>query len=74
MWSEGPIILFWHATCAALAVASWLQYSDGAPVLKNVSFNVPGGSTVALVGATGSGKSTILRLLFRWGPGPAGVS
>ncbi|KAL4420506.1 hypothetical protein ABPG75_010162 [Micractinium tetrahymenae] len=42
------------------------QYSDGAPVLKNVSFTVPGGRTVALVGATGSGKSTILRLLFRF--------
>ena len=57
-----PLLLapFWPARLRAC-----LQYSDGAPVLKNVSFSVPGGSTVALVGATGSGKSTILRLLFR---------
>lgn len=46
-----------------------LQYNDGNDVLKHVSFSVPGGSTVALVGATGSGKSTILRLLFRCGLG-----
>jgi ABC-type transport system involved in Fe-S cluster assembly fused permease/ATPase subunit len=30
-----------------------------------VTFSVPGGSTVAFVGATGSGKSTLTRLLFR---------
>jgi len=53
--------------CSSPIALSDLQYSDGAPVLKSVSFSVPGGSTVALVGATGSGKSTILRLLFRWG-------
>ncbi|GLI64082.1 hypothetical protein VaNZ11_007251, partial [Volvox africanus] len=36
------------------------------PVLKGVTFNVPGGKTLAVVGATGSGKSTILRLLLRF--------
>lgn len=34
-------------------------------VLRGVSFSAPAGSTVALVGSTGSGKSTMLRLLFR---------
>ncbi|KAK9835927.1 hypothetical protein WJX84_005950 [Apatococcus fuscideae] len=42
------------------------EYSPGTPVLQDVSFRVPGGSSVALVGATGSGKSTCLRLLFRF--------
>jgi ABC-type transport system involved in Fe-S cluster assembly fused permease/ATPase subunit len=40
-------------------------YSASAPVLKGVSFTAAGGSTVAVVGSTGSGKSTILRLLLR---------
>ena len=39
-------------------------YGD-APVLRDVSFRVPPGSTVALVGATGSGKSTIASLAVR---------
>ena len=34
-------------------------------VLKNVSFNITPGQTVAIVGATGSGKSTIGNLLTR---------
>lgn len=34
--------------------------------LDGVSFHIAGGRKVALVGATGSGKSTILRLLFRF--------
>eukprot|EP00879_Flechtneria_rotunda_P029818 GHRR01032270.1.p1 GENE.GHRR01032270.1~~GHRR01032270.1.p1 ORF type:complete len:268 (+),score=80.58 GHRR01032270.1:461-1264(+) len=41
-------------------------YERGLNVLKGVSFSAPGGSTVAFVGATGSGKSTLTRLLFRF--------
>ena len=41
------------------------RYADGPPVLHDVSFTVPAGQTVALVGATGSGKSTIASLAVR---------
>lgn len=40
-------------------------YADREPVLHDVSFEVPAGRTVALVGATGSGKSTIATLAAR---------
>jgi ATP-binding cassette subfamily B protein len=41
------------------------SYDGGTPLLKNISFYVPAGKTVAIVGASGSGKSSIIRLLFR---------
>jgi ATP-binding cassette subfamily B protein len=41
-------------------------YQADKPVLHNVCFQVEGGSVVALVGPTGSGKSTILNLLARY--------
>ncbi|MCH9613970.1 MAG: Lipid A export ATP-binding/permease protein MsbA [Chlamydiia bacterium] len=42
----------------------WFRYED-AWILKDVSFSVKKGETVALVGATGAGKSTIVQLLPR---------
>lgn len=42
------------------------NYTPDRDVLRNISFIAPAGKTVALVGASGSGKSTIMRLLFRF--------
>ncbi len=41
-------------------------YAPDREVLHGVSFAVPAGGTLAIVGATGSGKSTVTRLLFRF--------
>jgi ATP-binding cassette subfamily B protein len=42
------------------------SYSKERPILQDVSFTVPAGATVALVGASGSGKSSLIRLLMRF--------
>lgn len=43
----------------------WFAYNEGEWVLKDVSFKVNAGQTVAFVGSTGSGKTTILSLICR---------
>ena len=57
LWVENPSIEFDHVTFA---------YEPHHVVIEDVSFRVPAGSTIAFVGATGSGKSTIAKLLFRF--------
>jgi len=55
--AEHAEIVFDHVT---------FGYDVRRPILKDVSFTVPAGKTVAIVGPTGAGKSTISRLLFRF--------
>lgn len=42
------------------------SYEDGVPVLNNVSFRAAAGDTVAIVGPTGAGKTTIINLISRF--------
>lgn len=48
------------------------SFDGKTPVLEDVSFTVPAGSTVGILGGTGSGKSTLVRLLDRLYPLPEG--
>lgn len=51
-----PVIEFEHVTFA---------YPEGPPVLNNVSFRILAGQSMAMVGPSGGGKSTIIKLLYR---------
>jgi ATP-binding cassette subfamily B protein len=44
----------------------WFAYNPGEYVLKNISFKINPGETVAIVGATGAGKSSIINILSRF--------
>ena len=42
------------------------EYETGKPILKHINISIPAGKTVALVGASGGGKSTIVSLIPRF--------
>lgn len=42
------------------------SYEPGTPILKDVSFHLAAGQTMAIIGSTGSGKSTIINLINRF--------
>ena len=52
-----PAVCFDHVSFA---------YEPSRPILKDVSFQIPPGKTVAVVGSSGAGKSTLARLLYRF--------
>lgn len=54
---EGPLDLD--------VVGAGFSYDDGTPGLVDITFHVPAGATVAVVGPTGSGKTTLVLLLAR---------
>jgi ATP-binding cassette, subfamily B, multidrug efflux pump len=59
--------LHFNATQGAIEFKNvWFAYTNGNYVLKDISFKVNAGETVALVGATGAGKSSVINLLSRF--------
>jgi len=42
------------------------HYQPERPILKNISFEIPNGKKIAVVGSSGAGKSTLARLLYRF--------
>ena len=51
----------------------WFSYRPGDPVLKGVSFRIEPGERVAVIGATGSGKTTTIKLMSRFYDVDSGV-
>jgi ABC-type multidrug transport system fused ATPase/permease subunit len=50
----------------------WFEYNEGVPVIKDVSFHAKAGTTTALVGSSGGGKSTLVSLVMAFARPKAG--
>ena len=72
LWEEKPNLIDSDQSASIKKQASIrfenvsFDYDERRTIIENISFDVPNGKKVALVGPTGAGKSTISRLLFRF--------
>lgn len=65
--SDKPGAAVFHATNGEIVFDRVsFAYDEARPILKDISFIVPAGKTVAIVGPSGAGKSTISRLMYRF--------
>ena len=55
----------WHDATVRFENVSF-AYESSRPILHHLSFEIPSGKTVAVVGSSGAGKSTLARLLYRF--------
>ena len=55
----------WHDATVRFENVSF-AYDPSRPILHHLSFEIPSGKTVAVVGSSGAGKSTLARLLYRF--------
>jgi ATP-binding cassette subfamily B multidrug efflux pump len=65
-------LTFTYPTAIAGNGSNGASSGTGKPVLKNINLTIPAGSTLAIVGPTGSGKTTLAALIARLWEAPAG--
>jgi ABC-type transport system involved in Fe-S cluster assembly fused permease/ATPase subunit len=61
-WGEGAATTDWTVRFDHVS----FHYDPARPILRDISFEIPAGKTVAVVGPSGAGKSTLARLLYRF--------
>ncbi|XP_065907533.1 iron-sulfur clusters transporter ABCB7, mitochondrial-like isoform X2 [Dysidea avara] len=63
---KAPALIMDHDDSTVTFEDVTFGYTENANILKGMSFHVPAGKKIAIVGGSGSGKSTIVRLLYRF--------